>query len=59
MSQPTPVPDAIDEASANLWRHQDLESITAGAELFRQDESFAITDLTDDEWAAFERALHE
>jgi hypothetical protein len=59
VSQPTPVRDSIDEANANFWRHQNLKSIMAGAEPLREDESFEIPDITDDEWAVFEQAMHE
>ena len=59
MSEPTSMPDALDQASAAFWDRHDLEAIMAGAEPFRQDESFEITDLTDEEWAAFMRAIRE
>jgi hypothetical protein len=59
MSEPTSVPDALDEAGAAFWLRRDLEQIMAGAEPFRDDESFEIADLTDEEWAVFVRAIHE
>lgn len=59
MSEPTSVPDALDEASTAFWQRQDLEEIMAGAEPFREDESFEIADLTDEEWDAFVQAIHE
>jgi hypothetical protein len=59
MSEPKPVPDALDEAGAAFWSRRDLEQIMAGAEPFRDDESFEIADLTDEEWAVFVRAIKE
>lgn len=59
MSQPTPMPDAIDEANATFWRQQDVESTIAGSEPHCEEESFEITDLTDDEWAVFQQAIRE
>jgi len=59
MSEPTSAPDAIDEASAAFRDRHDLEAIMADAEPFREDESFEIADLTDEEWAAFVQAIHE
>jgi hypothetical protein len=59
VSHPTPVPDSIDEANANFGRHHNLESIMAGAEPLHEDESFEIPDITGDEWAVFEQAIHE
>ena len=59
MSEPSPTPDALDRANAAFWRARDLEQALQGAEPFRSDESFEITDLSDDEWAAFEAAIRE
>lgn len=59
MSEPVFVPDALDEASASFWARADLDEVMAGAGPFREDESFEITDLTDEEWDAFMEALHE
>jgi hypothetical protein len=59
MSEPRSAPDAIDAASAGFWDGRDLDAIMAGAEPFREDESFEIADLTDEEWAAFVQAIHE
>lgn len=59
MSEPTASPDAIDRASAAFWQPADLDNQVKGAEPLRDDESFAITDLSDDEWEAFTRALRE
>jgi hypothetical protein len=59
MSEPTASPDAIDRASAAFWSPTDLETLLAGAEPLREDESFAIADLSAEEWGAFARALQE
>lgn len=57
-TEPTAGADAIDCASAAFWQPADLD-IRVSAEPLTADESFAIPDLTDDEWEAFARALHE
>jgi hypothetical protein len=59
MPEPTSVPDAIDATSAAFWDGRNLDAIMVGAEPFREDESFEIADLTDEEWAAFVQAIHE
>ncbi|NDL60969.1 hypothetical protein [Phytoactinopolyspora mesophila] len=59
MSEPAVAPDALDEASASFWGKPDLDEVMAGAEPLREDESFEIADLTDDEWDVFIRAIHE
>lgn len=59
MSEPMFAPDALDEASASFWAGPDLDDVMAGAEPFREDESFEIVDLTDEEWAAFVQAIRE
>ncbi|NED96032.1 hypothetical protein G1H11_11995 [Phytoactinopolyspora alkaliphila] len=59
MSEPVVVPDALDEASAAFWGRPKLDDVMAGAEPFRADESFEIADLTDEEWDAFMRVIHE
>ena len=59
MSEPTAIPDAVDRASAAFWTPTDLDTLLTGAEPLREDESFAIPDLTDAEWEAFARAPHE
>ena len=59
MSEPTASPDALDRASAAFWSPTDLDTLLTGAEPLREDESFAIPDLTDTEWEAFARALNE
>jgi hypothetical protein len=58
-TEPTAGADAIDRASAAFWQPADLDTQVLGAEPLTADEPFAIPDLTDDEWAAFGRALHE
>lgn len=58
-SDPTADSDAIDRISAAFWHTGKLEAQIVGAEPLRADESFAIVDLTDEEWDAFARALHE
>lgn len=57
--RPVSAPDALDRANAAYWRRQELEEAMAGAEPFRPDESFEITDLSDEEWATFVEAIHE
>lgn len=59
MSEPVSVPDELDEASASFWARPDLDEVMAGAEPFREDESFEIADITDEEGDAFLRAIHE
>jgi hypothetical protein len=58
-TEPTAGADAIDRASEALWQPADLDTQVLGAEPLTADESFVIADLTDDEWEAFARALHE
>ena len=52
-------PDAVDRASAAFWSLTALDALLTAAEPLREDESFAIPDLTYAEWEAFARALHE
>ena len=59
MSDPPAIPAAVDLASATFWSPTDLDTLLTGAEPLREDESFAIPDLTDAEWEAFARAPHE
>jgi hypothetical protein len=59
MSEPTATPDATDRASAAFWSPTDLETLPPCAEPLREDESFAIVDLSVEEWEAFARALQE
>jgi hypothetical protein len=59
MSEPTASPDPVDRASAAFWSPTDLDTLLTGAEPLREDESFAIADLSVEEWEAFARALQE
>ncbi|TDO57442.1 hypothetical protein EV651_111168 [Kribbella sp. VKM Ac-2571] len=59
MSEPTPAPDAVDPADASYWQRQNLEDLLRDSEPLREDESFEIPDLADDEWDRFVRAIHE
>ncbi len=56
-TEPTAGADAIDRASASFWRASELDSLLRGTQPLTADASFAIPDLTDDEWEAFARAL--
>jgi len=58
-TEPTAGADAIDRSSAAFWQPADLDTQVIDAEPLTADESFVIADLTDDEWEAFARALHE
>jgi hypothetical protein len=58
-TEPTAGADAIDRASAAFWQPADLDSQVLGSEPLTADESFAIPDLSDEEWEVFTRALHE
>jgi hypothetical protein len=58
-TEPTAGADAIDRVSAAFWQPAALDIQVLGAEPLTADESFVIADLTDDEWEAFARALHE
>ncbi|MFF1817275.1 hypothetical protein ACFVWG_08255 [Kribbella sp. NPDC058245] len=59
MSEPTSAPDALDHANAAFWHRGDLEAIMGATEPLREDESFEIPDLADDEWDRFVQAIHE
>ncbi|WP_405063894.1 hypothetical protein OG474_20235 [Kribbella sp. NBC_01505] len=59
MSEPTSAPDALDHADTAFWRRGDLEDVLRGTEPLREDESFEIPDLADDEWDRFVEAIHE
>jgi hypothetical protein len=58
-TEPTAGADAIERANAAFWQPAELDVQVRGAEPLTADESFAIADLTDDDWEAFARALHE
>jgi hypothetical protein len=49
----------VDRADASYWRGRDLEDLLRGTKPLREDESFEIPDLGDDEWDRFVRAIHE
>lgn len=59
MSQPAPTPSALDEAAESYWDRRSLDGVLAGVQTWHSDESFEIADLTDYEWEAFVRAIHE
>lgn len=59
MSEPMFTPDALDEASAHFWAHARTYDVMADIKPFQEDESFAITDISDAEWSEFIRALRE
>ena len=58
-TEPAEGADAIDRASAAFWQPGELDSQIRSAEPVTADESFAISDLTEDEWEVFVRAMHE
>jgi hypothetical protein len=57
--EPTAAVDAIDRASAAFWEPAELDIQVRRAAPLTADESFAIPDVTDDEWEAVARALRE
>ncbi|MEU4193227.1 hypothetical protein AB0E69_15125 [Kribbella sp. NPDC026611] len=59
MSEPTSASAALAHADAGFWRPEDLMQILAGSEPLREDESFELSDLSDDEWDRFIQAIHE
>ena len=59
LSEPTAAQDALDHADAFFWHRRDLDEFVGGVEPLREDESFEIPDLADDEWERFVRAIHE
>lgn len=59
MSEPTPPADALDLVSRRFWHEMTLDEVMAGAEPLTPDEALGISDLTDDEWTAFTKALRE
>ena len=58
-TEPTAGADAIDRANAAFWQPGDVDAQALDAEPLTADETFVIPDLTEDEWEAFARALHE
>jgi hypothetical protein len=59
MSEPTSRSDPVDQADAWSRHRRDLEEIVDGVEPLREDESFEVPDLTDDEWQQFVQAIQE
>lgn len=59
MSESSPVPDAIDRASASFWNPPSLDQLMADVAPLSADEDFSIGDLTEQEWEVFADALHE
>ena len=59
MSESSPAPDAIDQASASFWNPPSLDELMADVAPFSADEDFSIEDLTEQEWEVFAHALHE
>jgi hypothetical protein len=51
--------DALDIATGSYWRPPQLSEQLSHVEPWAEQESFAIPDLTDQEWEAFTKALHE
>lgn len=58
-TEPTVGADAIDRANATFWQHREMNPPVLGGEPLMADDSFAVPDLTDDEWEAFTAALRE
>jgi hypothetical protein len=52
-------PDPMEQADASFRQHKDLEEVAGGKTPIGEDESFAIPDLTDEEWDRFNRAIDE
>jgi len=59
VSESSPAPDAIDQASASFWSPPSLDELMADVAPLSADEDFSIQDLTDQEWEVFADALHE
>lgn len=59
MPEPTPAPDPIEQADASFRRARSLEEIARDTAPLGADESFAIADLSEDEWDRFVRAINE
>ncbi len=59
MPQPAHAPDGIDRANDAFWSEVGPGDLDVAVAPLRPDESFAIDDLTDAEWAEFVRALRE
>jgi hypothetical protein len=59
VSESSPAPDAIDQASALFWNAPSLDELMADIAPLSADEDFSIEDLTEQEWKVFATALHE
>jgi hypothetical protein len=59
MSEQHAAPSDLEVAKASYWRSSVLSVLMADVEPWGEDESFAIADLTDEEWEAFVDALQE
>ena len=59
MSESTPAPDAIDQASASFWNPPSLDELMADVAPLSADQNFSIEDLTEQEWEVFVNGLHE
>lgn len=59
MSESSPAPDAIDQASGLFWNPPSLDELMADVAPLSADEDFSIEDLTEQEWEVFADALHE
>lgn len=58
-TEPTAGADAIGRADAAFWQPGVLDAQVLDAVPLTADETFVISDLTEDEWEAFAYALHE
>ena len=52
-------PDPMEQADASFRQRKDLEDVAGATAPIGEDESFAIEDLTDEEWDRFTRAIDE
>lgn len=57
MSEPTSADDDLDRLNRAYWFGEDIQARLQHVEPLRADESFQITDLTDDEWVQFMLAV--
>lgn len=58
MSQPASAHSELDQAAESYRGRHSLADVLASVPPWRNDESFEIDDLTDDEWETFVRAIH-
>lgn len=59
VSESSPAPDPIDQASALFWNPPSLDELMADVAPLAADEDLSIADLTDQEWEVFVDALQE